>query len=369
MSVKEQDLFFKILRAALWGKKLPEEIMPSDELLQSFVNHAVLGLVADVIADRVGEQQQMFIYQYMANLVRMHHIFNKNIEEIVPKLEDAGVKPVLLKGQGISVLYPMSNTRSIGDIDVFVGNEALKKAMVVVDEYCGMKDVKHEIDERCTHLNSKKGIVEFEIHYDVAWTVYRDIQEIYNRYANARLLETDEYILINGVKVPVPQTDLNAMLIFEHMLKHFRIDGVGIRQFIDWMLLIKKLNEKHPYNPANPSEIYIELKKKLKEFHLLRPWQVFGGLLVRHLGLPKEQFPFWDGKWARFSSGYSTRFIVNAENFGMGTETQKDYKNMEPSLKRKMKAFRYYWNYWILNYIIFPNDTSRRLWDQIRWSL
>ena len=36
-----------------------------------------------------------------------------------------------------------------------------------------------------------------------------------------------------------------------------------------------------------------ELLERLEKLGLMHPWQVFGTLLVRKLGLPQEESPFW----------------------------------------------------------------------------
>lgn len=147
--------------------------------------------------------------------------------------------------------------------------------------------------------------------------------------------------------------------VFEHLLKHLRYEGVGYRQFVDWMLCLDAMGCD-----------YDALGRLLRRFRLMDAWQVLGGVLVWQLGYDAARFPFWNERKARHSQGRNLRYITDSANLGHGTAQAKGYYYMRPSLSRKLKAVRYYARYLMFELRLFPHDTvgrqARRLLAALR---
>lgn len=361
LNKKEQEIFFRVIRLALDGKELsPDECVPTD-VVMALERHAMLGVVADTIADNVAPEVQRHIYQHMASLVRKACREEKCIASIMSRLETEGIKAVLLKGQGLARLYPEHCMRAVGDVDVFVGKEKFSEAMKAVCSMCGMPNVEYTIPPNNIHGNADMGDIHIEVHHMAADTAVKGIKKEYNAVAETLLLESERFVTINGMNVCVPPLPFDVVYVFEHLLKHLRYEGVGIRQFVDWMLVMKAFAEECPYNAGKPSGEYMELYDMLCRFRLLDAWQVLGGILVWQLGLPKEHFPFWKERKARHSQGRNLRFFLDAENLGHGTATAKGYYFMQPSLRRRLLAIRYYIPVLIFDHLLFPYDSLKRL--------
>lgn len=373
MDRNEQSLFFYILRRALWGEG---ESMDSSvfgnlnpamwkKVLDALEAHGLLAFAADAVMklndhlplEKQLEPQMIFeLLQYSANCTQSHFLLNNEVVKVFKRLESAGYHPVLLKGQGLDTLYPIPNTRSCGDIDIYMPNDEYIEACHIVDEICDIPYRKIDFDPNTIHHSAEKGSIEYEIHYLAADTAIPSIKKNYNVWASKWLCENspedvkcNDSVMILGEKIRVPNTYFNMIYVFEHLLKHLRYEGVGFRQFVDWILLIKQYNAKCKNDGR--------LQKHLERFHLLDAWQVLGGIVVYQLGFPKDQYPLWNEKKSRYSQGRNLQYFVDSEDLGHGTAQSKGYYYMPPSLMRKWLALKYYFRYTLFEYRVFPYDT------------
>lgn len=365
MSKDGERIFFELIRAAVWQRYAEIDNAINAELwhevIQSFKAHSMLGLVANVIMSlppqsRPPEFECDEIRRYVGTLVQEHYKQDTVIAQLFKLFSANGIDAVLLKGQGISALYPMANTRSIGDIDIYVGTEHYTDAMHIASAYCGVENITDvpTADNihgslKVTHPAWLKG-VELEIHYKTADTAIPSIKEDYNLWA-AEMMRTGPFRFINtgGTEVRTPGAEWGVIYVFEHLLKHLRYEGVGYRQFVDWMLCLNTLDSASD-----------ELGKLLRRFHLIDAWQVLGGVLVWQLGYDAAKFPFWNERKARHSQGRNLRYITDSANLGSGTAQAKGYYYMRPSLLRKLKAVKYYARYILFEFQLFPHDTIGR---------
>ena len=186
--------------------------------------------------------------------------------------------------------------------------------------------------------------------YKAADTAIQSIKEEYNRWA-AEKMHTGPFRIVNigDAKVRTPGGAWGVVYVFEHLLKHLRYEGVGYRQFVDWMLCLNALNGE-----------YDELGELLRRFRLMNAWQVLGGVLVWQLGYDAAKFPFWNERKALHSQGRNLRYITDSANLGSGTAQAKGYYYMRPSLLRKLKAVKYYARYILFEFQLFPHDTIGR---------
>ncbi|MBQ0075415.1 MAG: nucleotidyltransferase family protein [Prevotella sp.] len=356
LSEQQQVLFFRVIRLALHGGTLAKGESVPTEVVEALERHAVLGVVADTIAEHVTPEVQQHIYEHMAALVRKECREEVCVTSIVASLQAAGIKAVLLKGLGLSRLYPDNGMRAVGDVDIFVGRERYSEAMSIVGSLCGEPDIDTRIPPTSIHGTADMDGIHIEVHHMAADTALKGIKAEYNDMAERLLLDSERYAVINGKRVCVPPLPFDVVYVFEHLLKHLRYEGVGIRQFVDWIMALKALAAICPYEAERPAAEYVELRDMLRRFRLLDAWQVLGGILVWQLGLPKELFPFWNERKARHSQRRNLRYILQAENLGRGTATAKGYYFMPPSLKRKFLALKYYLPVMIFEHHLFPYE-------------
>lgn len=368
MTKQEQNIFFSVIRSAIWQRDivLPQEQFSWKTIIDALQSHGVLAFVADSIMSLPHHllpppDLQERIMKTVAGIVRAHYRVNKVICEVFELLEREGFKPVLLKGQGLSQQYPDRFVRAVGDIDIFIGRERFWEACDIVSRYCGGDGAERE-EDLTIHWSAFKGDIDIEVHQVAADTAIPSIKDEYNRWAEQQLLSSCSYVTINGRSIRVPDRQTNSIYVFEHLLKHIRVEGIGIRQFIDWLMILRSdaLDTSPFSNPdtLNTAPLSSTLDTTpLSRFHILDAWQVLGGILVWQLGFPQDAFPCWNEHKARHSQGRNLQYIIDAGNLGHDTAEAKGYYHQPPSLKRNISALRYYWHHIQFEYHLFPYDT------------
>ena len=370
MNKKNEKQFFELIQSVLWQRQpdacLFDGTTQWTEIVDSLEAHAMLGLVGDAIMSlpvpvRPGEEICQRIRRYVGSLVREHYKHDKAIGEVVRRLEEENIGCVLLKGQALSDLYPMKNMRSIGDIDLYVGMDNYTKAMRIINDYCGVKAADVYASPENIHGTAEvmspqwmRG-VKFEIHYKAADTAIQSISEDYNQWLHERMMHGPHRMVnIGGYVVKTPGAEWGGVYLFEHLLKHLRYEGVGYRQFVDWLLYLRteSIDEQR-------------LREYLQRFKILDAWQVLGGVLVWQLGLPEAQFPLWNKSKARHSQGRNLRYITDSANLGQGTAQSKGYYDMAASWHRTLRAAAYYARFTMFEYRLFPSDTLQRQFHRL----
>ena len=358
---KVEDIFFSILRSALWGTapQVPASYSQCDAIMKLAKSQALLGLVVDVfltnseIRKTLSEKSvEKLRYISMTN-IGAHSQMNMTLQLLVPTLRNAGIEPVLLKGQGLSMYYPKPALRQCGDIDIYVGEENYEKA------YDAILPIVTEIDDRAKiwkwmHFDAKISPVMIEVHHKADYMHSRKKEGIYRDFMINGLTKNLCPIMFGDVEVMTPNDTYNAFYVFYHLWRHFTTSGVGLRQFCDWTCFLHSHVGKLdlPY-----------LKKMLEDLGFMKPWQVFGCFLVENLGLPKDEFPFYDARYAD-KVGKVRNYVLKDGNFGRnvlaGREKSRSY------LHGKWVSLKFHLMRFFRMFAIFPKQTMMRLFYMFR---
>lgn len=326
LNAQERKVMFALLRSALWQKPMDVQVGVGYDwtgVLKALKTHSLLGITVNSImslpSDRLpDESQQIDSYQHLLSLTRNHHRLNKSIVETFSMFRSAGIDAVLLKGQGLSTLYPMEFTRSCGDIDIYVGEEKYEEACQLIDGYCGEEAVKASVETTC-HYEIKTGKSKFELHRKVTDSAVTSKDVVFNRWADEQLVASKcSTVKIDDSAVLVPNTAFNSLYVFDHLLRHFMSQGVGLRQFVDWTVVLHHWYKEIIVLTDNERErMYEELESRLREFGIFRAWKILGGIVVKDLGLPCEEFPFYSERTAEACHERYAEFVLNAGNMGL----------------------------------------------------
>ena len=338
MNQKEESIFYELLRAALWGTPVHPEKWGHEgwlwkNILKNLERQTILGLCTDVIlrlpAEYLpdAEQQQLVQGRYMNN-VKRHFLLNSTLIEVFNWLKQHGIKPVLFKGQGLASLYPNPLLRQCGDIDIYVGTENYEKAKQVTRELVKVPTDLEEATESEKHYHIDYKNVTLELHrvaevMPVPW---------YNKYyqqLTRHWLEQKETATVNiqGTEVPVPPTQFNVLYVFYHLWHHFSSSGVGLRQICDWAMLLHRSYGQYDKK---------KLEQDLQKCGLMRGWKTTGGLVVKRLGLPKEEFPCYDERLLDNAEALH-KIVMNDGNFGVYS---RDWKKRD-YLARKIYGLKF----------------------------
>lgn len=310
-----QEQFFSLLRAGLWGSPINEGLFSRDiywdEILKMADMQTVNGILFDGIAKLPSEKQPPVLlmrklYQTIIRIERSHELLNKTLEKIVPALQEEGIHPILLKGQGVAQNYPNPVRRQCGDIDLYVGEKNCKKAADVSLLIGAIPEEKTK-RESPKHKNFYLGEVSLELHFLVE-KLHNPIYNLkFQRWTTLHLSGSElRRWNINNFNIILPPINFDALYIFNHLFHHFIAGGVGLRQLCDWMLYLHKFK-----NQINKEELLHDLKS----FGLLRAWQIFGNILVDVLGLAKDDFPFYVDRYTETAEKILQK-VLEVGNFG-----------------------------------------------------
>ncbi len=229
-------MLFVLLRSALCGKALPNEIIEqcNAEILSRLVllakKHDILHLLAlglknNDLIDENGKK----IESEMFKAVYRYEIQSYELKQLCLALEKAQIPFLPLKGSVIRNYYPEPWMRTSCDIDVLVNNNNLRAAVTCLVE--NLKYTEHEQNSHDISLFTPSG-THVELHYDlvedhIAGNSSKILADIWNVVS---VKEKCSY----HYEMP---DDMFYFYHIAHMAKHFENGGCGIRPFIDlWIL-------------------------------------------------------------------------------------------------------------------------------------
>lgn len=213
-------------------------------------------------------------------------IWQRNLEldqavaDLCSSLHAAGIRIWVVKGQTLAQLYPEPKSRSSGDIDFLCHPDDWENAISFIqrDSQMIMKETIHPM-----HIEFRIKDLQMEMHRTLVMLSSLLHQRYWDTIVMDEILASDESIEICGVKVPVMPPTINALYVFVHIFGHFISEGIGLRQFCDWALVLKHYK----------SQIDVaQLDAHLRGIGLKKAFIGFGAILTDYLGLPSEDFPF-----------------------------------------------------------------------------
>lgn len=157
---------------------------------------------------------------------------------------------------------------------------------------------------------------------------------------NYKSLELDESVV-------VPRVDEHVFLVFTHFLRHFFIEGVGLRQISDWCRMLWKYRD----------ELDMKLlESRIRRAGLMGEWRAFAALAVDYLGMPSESMPFYKSRYTAKGSRILKRVLMSG-NFGRNNDLS--YRSKYDGLAYKFVAtWRRLWDFASL-VPVFPIDAPK----------
>ena len=252
------------------------------QMLYSFASkQALLGLCFDGI-ERLGKEypeelklnpigrELLMTWMGKAQQIRRQNMkVNLVASKLYSMFREDGLRCCILKGQGNALMYPNAYSRNPGDIDVWVN-----ASREYLTEYAKCH-FKLEDDIRFHHLETTMDGVPVELHFFPCIMnnpIYNArLQKWFKR--NADLQCSNVVSLPDGIgEIAIPTTAFNVIYQLCHLYHHFFDEGIGMRQIIDYFLVVNDfsknvfLNNDLSNHPVNFSNHPVPLSKEGSTF-------------------------------------------------------------------------------------------------------
>lgn len=268
------------------------EAMPEDidfDLLYRFAsshnvaNIIYLGLVnAGVDRKLLGQFEAAYNYAIAVDAAQQYYL-----ETISDAFEENGIMHLAMKGAVLKQLYPSSDLRKSGDIDMYFDNADSEKVKSIMEKI-GFETL--EYGEQ--HIHDKyliDGKILVEMHRALMSEKYFEWGAMCRDIAHNLVLDA-------GYEYRYKMTDEDYYLYMTaHMAKHMKYGGIGIRFIIDiwvylnkyyeklnWEYIARKLREGNLYKFENLcrrlSNIWMEGGECEKELDELENYIISNGL-------------------------------------------------------------------------------------------
>ena len=330
-----ETVFLELLKAGIWGRKpqVPQGFTEWTKVVMSAKSQSVLGVVAQVmlsdedVASQLPQDMKARLKKFLMNNLLTHNLLNNTLIKVVSTLREGGVESVLLKGQGLARNYPQPELRQCGDIDLYVGLENGERVHDLLSPIAEKIDGKEYITVGKHYHVTMPGGVEVEVHRYTDNHLTKKLEETYQAASAKGTTEGLVVYDFAGTPVNTPSNEFNAFFVFNHLFHHFLTSGIGLRQFCDWMMFLH----------ARKGKLDLEyLRKLLIDMDMLMPWQAFGCVLVDKLGMPEDEFPFFD----RAQDGKTDKILSRVLKEGNFGKERGVYKNRGTNyLLNKTRSF------------------------------
>ena len=276
--------FFAFLKYCLGYKENMSRVIAGmnwHELYSFASKQALLGLCFDGI-ERLGKEypkelkrnpigrELLMTWMGKAQQIRRQNMkVNAEAGKLFSMLREDGFRCCILKGQGNALMYPNPYSRTPGDIDVWI--DASRERIM---EYA-QKKFELEDDIRLQHLETSLDGVPVELHFfpcSMNNPIYHArLQKWFRR--NADLQCSHIVGLPDGAgDIAIPTTAFNVIYQLCHLYHHFFDEGIGMRQIIDYFLVVNDfsknvfLNNDLSNHPVNFSNHPVPLSKEGSTF-------------------------------------------------------------------------------------------------------
>lgn len=272
----EQKHFFTFLQFALGNATLGEEdaqwVGKADwqQLLAFAQRHAIVGVYFEGIKKLpkhlmpTGEDMYNWVEQAQT-IEWLNRRLNVATADVYRQVTELGVECCILKGQGNSLLYSNPFSRNPGDVDVWI-NRSRKALYDIALRLVDGKTAK--LDVNFYHINFKINGVVVELHAVPSVMANPFVNRRLSRWLGANAASQFRNVVelpAPSGSVAVPTHDFNMVYQLCHLYHHYFYEGIGLRQFVDYFLLLKSMSG---ISAAADSQSSVS-EKRYEELHRL----------------------------------------------------------------------------------------------------
>lgn len=309
-----QQAFFELTRAGLWEKDaqlLQYGNVDYDEVFRIADEQSVIGLVTAGI-EHVQDVKvpQDIVLQFIGTslqLEQQNKALNDFIVWLIETLRKEDVYTLLVKGQGIAQCYERPLWRASGDVDLLLSEDNYQKAKKVLSPLADNVEQEYKTFK---HIGmTMKGDYVVELHGTLHSRLSKRIDRVIDGaqkdvFCGGNVRSWNN----NGASVFLPSPDNDVVFVFTHILHHFYIEGIGLRQICDWCRLLWTYRSK--------LDLQL-LESRIRKMGLMSEWKAFYNLANKYLGMPADEMPLYscEKKWSKKAEKIMA-FVLEVGNFG-----------------------------------------------------
>lgn len=242
---KSDEILFQLLRRALWrdgAERLQEisEQVGNDEEWKEIYRQAsyqgVLALAWDGVKDLPMDKGLKLTWALNVEKIEGRYERQRMVlEELAELFAQNGLDMMIIKGYGLSLLYPEPKHRPCGDIDFYLYGEYAKGDKVLEETH----NLTTDLNKHHHTVSYYKGVM-LENHYDfLNIESHRSNKIIERKLINAvQENKGEEHTLSNGARIYTPCPEFNALFLLRHAAAHFAAERIGLRHVVDWALFL-----------------------------------------------------------------------------------------------------------------------------------
>ena len=313
-----QKAFFELVKAGLWEKDIQlsqYNKIDFNEVYRLASEQSVVGLVAAGIEHvhdvKVPRDVALAFVGSALQLEQQNTAMNEFVARLITFLRNKDVYALLVKGQGIAQCYERPLWRASGDVDLLLSDTNYEKAKSVllpkaIDVEQEYKAFKHQgMTMNCGYVVELHGTLHSRLSKRIDKGIDDAQKDVFYRGSIRSWLNGDTQVFLPGANNDV-------IFVFTHILHHFYIEGIGLRQICDWCRLLWTHREK--------LDLQL-LESQIKRMGLMSEWKAFGAFAVDYLGMPVEAMPLYssDRKWSKKAEKI-IEFVLESGNFGHNRE-------------------------------------------------
>ena len=239
------DLFIELLQVTVGYRSRLSRVPSTEEwkyLYSLSKQQALQGVVYAGVSCLPAEQRPddllMLKWYGMSEKVRLqNNKINKACVMLSRSLHQDGKRHVIMKGQGVALLYPNPLLRVSGDIDVWL--EGTRQE--TIDYMCAHATVDSVTDHNVGAALQDNTTVEVHFVPGILYAPlkYRILRRFFNGVADGEFANVVPFYG-DGCSVPVSTLEFNRVYLMVHMFNHYIGLGIGLRQMMDYFYVLKQ---------------------------------------------------------------------------------------------------------------------------------
>ncbi len=240
-----------LIRMSLWGGSVPQSEIDGlgnieegewREIHSIALRSGVAAIIFDAIMEygiSIPRRSKMMFISSVDKIERKYGEKRRTAVQLAGLFRQNGIRMMILKGVGLSLLYPHPNHRPCSDIDIYLFGEQKRGDEIV------RKRLSADVNESHHHhtVFYVNGIM-VENHYDFVETHSRRSKKTIEAYLKG-FADTEPAIAetLDGETIYTPSPNLNAMFLILHSGSHFAAENISLRHLTDWALFLDRYGD------------------------------------------------------------------------------------------------------------------------------